>query len=390
MTRTILNRTPWALAAIELKGDRVAIRTSRPADHRAIASAINDPIGWDARRWGRDSAEKIVRMLAERESRKANGQINPLVYFAGGEIAGVSNFLRPDEMNRSLEIGGTWVAPRWKKTFVNTEVKFLLLKHCFETLGAERVEFRVDVRNAESQRAMIRIGATLEGRLRRRQIGPDGEVRDGFLFSIVRTDWGEVEARLLARLGGAPRVESLPREILTARLRLRPYEIADAPAVFALVDRNRADFVESHPKTVKALGAPQLAEDYVIDKLREWHLGASFCYGAFLRSDGSPVGQLSVKNVDWEKLSAELGYFVDARNRGAGLAREMAQAVLARLDLLRFRRVFVRVLPGNEPSLRLARSVGFEDEGIHRREFMLPGGVLSDIVYLSRTGGDGA
>lgn len=385
MTTPALNRTAWAFETIDLKGSRVAIRTSRPEDHHAIALAINDPLGWDGKRWGRDSPEKIVRMLKEREARRETGQIHPLVYSTGGEIAGVTNFLRPDEMNRSLEIGGTWIAPRWRKTFVNTEVKYLLLKYCFETLGAERIEFRVDVRNAESQRAMLRIGAALEGRLRHRQIVPDGSVHDGFLFSIVRTDWDAVKARLLDMLTGAPRVERLPKEILTDRLCLRPYAIDDSARIFALVDRNRADFTESHPKTVKALGAPEQAEDYVFDKLREWHMGTSFCYGAFLRSNGSPIGQLSVKNVDWEQPSAELGYFVDAGNRGLGLAREMAQAVLARLDLLNFRRVFVRVLPGNEPSLRLARSVGFEEEGLHRQEYMTPKGGLSDILYLSRT-----
>lgn len=192
-----------------------------------------------------------------------------------------------------------------------------------------------------------------------------------------------VKVRLLGRLARNTRVERLPREIVTERLSLRPYALDEAPAIFSLVDRNRADFIESHPKTIEALGMPSQAEDYVIDKLREWRMGASFCYGAFLRAGGTLVGQISAKNVDWERLSAELGYFLDARSRGAGLAREMATAVLAHLDRLRFRRVFVRIIPGNEPSLRLARSVGFEEEGLHRNEFLTLRG-LSDVIYLSR------
>jgi RimJ/RimL family protein N-acetyltransferase len=384
MTTALQNKSPWTFPPIEIKGERVAIRTSRPEDHRAIALAINDPLGWDARSWGRDCPEKIILMLRAREAAREGGQAHPIVYSVNGAVAGVTNFLRLDAANRSLEIGGTWVAPRWRKTFVNTEVKLLLLRHCFETLGAERVEFRVDVRNAESQRAVLRLGATLEGRLRRRQIGPDGSVRDGYLFSVVRTDWDAVKVKLLDRLAGGPRVERLPREIVTERLCLRSYGIDDAPRIFALVDRNRADFAESHPKTVKALGAPEQAEDYVIDKMREWHMETSFCYGAFLRTDGNQIGQIAVKNVDWEHLSAELGWFVDSGNRRLGLAREMALAVLARLDLLGLRRAFVRVIPSNEPSLRLARSVGFVEEGLHRQEFMTSRGP-SDLLYLSRT-----
>lgn len=384
MPTQTLTRADWALEPIELKGDRVVVRTSIPKDHPVIALAINDPLGWDAQKWGRDCPEQIVRMLQTREAAREKNQIHPLVYCVNGEVAGVTNFLHPDAANRSLEIGGTWVAPRWRKTFVNTEVKLLLLRQCFETLEAERVEFRVDVRNADSQRAVLRIGATLEGRLRRRQITPDGVVRDGLLFSIIRSDWEAVKVRLLDCLAGGRRSERLPRELMTERLRLRPYGIDDAPGIFALVDSNREDFAESLPKTVKALGAPEQAEDYVIDKLREWHLGTSFCYGAFLRADGRSIGQISVKKVDWETFSAELGYFVDARHRGMGLAREMALAVLASLDLLHFRRVFVRIIPDNEPSLRLARSVGFEEEGRHRNEFLTPRG-LSDILYLSRT-----
>jgi len=101
--------------------------------------------------------------------------------------------MRLEPSNKSLEIGGTWVAPKWRKSFVNTEVKFLLLQYCFETLSAERVEFRVDGRNIESQRAVLRIGAKLEGRLRTRQLYPDGVARDGLLFSVIRPEWSNVK-----------------------------------------------------------------------------------------------------------------------------------------------------------------------------------------------------
>lgn len=88
--------------------------------------------------------------------------------------------------------------------------------------------------------------------------------------------------------------------------------------------------------------------------------------------------------MNWEIPSAEFGYLIDAKARGAGLAREMAQAVLAQLDRLGFRRISVRVLPDNEPSLRLARSLGFENEGLHRAEYLTGKRPVSDILHLSR------
>ncbi len=95
-----------------------------------------------------------------------------------------------------LEIGGTWYAPKFQRTGVNTECKYLLLKYAFETMSCIRVQFKADARNLVSLRAIERLGAQREGVLRNHYILPDGTYRDSVYFSIVEKEWPEVKLRL--------------------------------------------------------------------------------------------------------------------------------------------------------------------------------------------------
>lgn len=106
--------------------------------------------------------------------------------------------IRPAE--RALEIGYTWLTPTVQRTPINTATKLLLLTHCFETLGCERVQLKTDARNTVSQRAIERLGATREGVLRRHMKLPDGFVRDTVFYSILPEEWPDIKKRLTARL----------------------------------------------------------------------------------------------------------------------------------------------------------------------------------------------
>lgn len=113
-----------------------------------------------------------------------------------GKIVGSTRFYDISVSNRSLEIGSTWLTPSVWRTPVNTECKYLLLKHCFETLGTIRVQIKTDSRNVRSQRAIERLGATREGVLRNHMILPDGYIRDSVYYSILDREWSEVKLRL--------------------------------------------------------------------------------------------------------------------------------------------------------------------------------------------------
>lgn len=119
---------------------------------------------------------------------------------------GVTRYLNISLQNRAIEIGGTWYATAYQRTAVNTECKYLLLFHAFETLACIRVQLKTDARNQVSQRALERIGAVKEGLLRKHIILPDGYIRDSIFYSIIDSEWPSVKNDLETMLGYAPLV----------------------------------------------------------------------------------------------------------------------------------------------------------------------------------------
>jgi RimJ/RimL family protein N-acetyltransferase len=119
---------------------------------------------------------------------------------ASGRVAGCTRFGSIDERHCRVEIGWTWVGREFQRTHVNTEAKYLMLRHAFETLGCERVEFRAHALNERSRNAMERIGAKFEGTLRRHMVRETGEWRDTVYYSILADEWPAVKARLEQQL----------------------------------------------------------------------------------------------------------------------------------------------------------------------------------------------
>lgn len=115
---------------------------------------------------------------------------------ASGDLVGSTRLMDFSAVNRSTEIGGTWLSSAVWRTRINTECKFLLLHHAFESLNLLRVYFKTDARNGRSQRAIERIGAQKEGVLRAHMILPDGFVRDSVFYSILDREWPGVQTRL--------------------------------------------------------------------------------------------------------------------------------------------------------------------------------------------------
>ena len=118
-----------------------------------------------------------------------------------GRAVGATRYMEIRPIDRGLEIGGTWIQVDYQRTPINTECKYLLLKHAFETLKCIRVQFKTDLRNERSQRAIERLGAVKEGVFRKHMITPEGFIRDSVYYSIVDSDWIVVKARLEAILG---------------------------------------------------------------------------------------------------------------------------------------------------------------------------------------------
>jgi RimJ/RimL family protein N-acetyltransferase len=119
-----------------------------------------------------------------------------------GQIVGSTSYMMVVSRHKRVEIGSTWYLPEMQGTAVNPECKFLLLRHAFEDWGAVRVQLGTHVKNVHSQRAILKLGATFEGRLRNYGIMPDGKARDSLLYSIIASEWPDVKSKLLSRIEG--------------------------------------------------------------------------------------------------------------------------------------------------------------------------------------------
>lgn len=123
-----------------------------------------------------------------------------IVERASGNVIGTTRYANIERVHRRVEIGWTFVGLAWQRTAVNTECKYLLLRHAFETLGCIRVELKTDSLNEKSRKAILRIGAKEEGVFRNHMITASGRIRHSVYFSVTDSEWPAVKRRLEEKL----------------------------------------------------------------------------------------------------------------------------------------------------------------------------------------------
>jgi RimJ/RimL family protein N-acetyltransferase len=162
----------------------------------AAKDALDNIFQWIPYRMkAREDFQRLVeKAFAEQE--RGESVVFATVERSSGRVIGSTRFMNIDRVNRRVEIGSTWIAPAWQRTIVNTEAKYLMLRHAFEVWQCIRVELKTDALNQRSRNAILRIGAKEEGTLRRHLITWTGRVRDTVYFSILDAEWPEVKARL--------------------------------------------------------------------------------------------------------------------------------------------------------------------------------------------------
>jgi N-acetyltransferase len=163
----------------------------------------NDPNIWLYMRYGFvDTEAKMAEFIQNLLKLQEMGTDLPfaVIIRKTGQAVGMTRYMDIQEKNYSLEIGGTWYGNAYQRTGVNTECKFLLLGYAFENLGFNRVQFKADLRNERSQRAIERIGAVREGVLRDHMVLPDGYVRSSVYYSILKSEWPAVKLKLRQKM----------------------------------------------------------------------------------------------------------------------------------------------------------------------------------------------
>ena len=187
-------------APLTLEGSAVRLEPIR-RDHaqlfwQAAKDALDDIFRWIP--YSMKTPEDFDRLLDKAFAEQARGEsiVFATVERSSQRVIGSTRFMNIDRANRRIEIGSTWIAPAWQRTAVNSEAKFLMLRHAFETWQCVRVELKTDTLNQKSRNAILRLGAKEEGTLRKHLITSTGRIRDTVYFSILDTEWPEVKARL--------------------------------------------------------------------------------------------------------------------------------------------------------------------------------------------------
>lgn len=354
-------------------------------DIEAIVEAIHDPLGWSGRMWGIDTPEKIRDMLKKQIESQARGECNPFVYFVEGQVVGITRYHSLFPGRKALEIGGTCISPKWRRTFVNTEVKSLLFKYAFEKLGAVRVELRVDCINYTSQMNVLRLGATFKGVIRHWQIRVNGDLPSGMLYCLTNTDWPMIKERLYAlQSRQIPSSKFLPYNLETDTLSLRIHQLPDSNELLELARRNRTSLIESFPQSA-AMESIEQAQAYIAERAHWAASGNAFHYGIRNKKTHQLIGQFQIKHINWTSKSAELGYFVDSDFRRKGITTSLINLAIDELFEKRlFRRLTVRAVTTNVPSIKLAEKLGFIKEGVLRSEFTTGTGETVDNILFSK------
>ncbi|MEP6574367.1 MAG: GNAT family protein, partial [Gemmatimonadota bacterium] len=168
-----------------LEGRSVRLEPLTMEHLTGLAEVALDPDIWRLQVSQIETKAQLRAYMQDALAAEAAGTALPFatIDVASGRVIGSTRYGNIDHPNRRVEIGWTWLGTAWQRTASNTEAKYLMLRHAFETLGCIRVEFKTDSLNEKSRRALARIGAREEGIFRNHMIVDSGRIRHSVYFS---------------------------------------------------------------------------------------------------------------------------------------------------------------------------------------------------------------
>ena len=148
------------------------------------------------------SLEDLAKVLRGyiAETKEGDRVAHAVIVKSSGLAVGTTSFIDLNPQHNSVEVGSTFYAKKYWRSFVNTECKILMLTEAFEDRGVERVTIKTNALNERSRTAILRLGATFEGVLRHHMKRADGSWRDSAYFSILKSEWPQVKEGLLSKL----------------------------------------------------------------------------------------------------------------------------------------------------------------------------------------------
>ena len=191
-------------AAVDLRGAHASLVPLSPTHEAGLIEAVRDGELWRLWYTAVPSPEGMTAEIARRLALQAAGSMLPFtVLDATGRVVGMSTYMNIDATHKRVEIGSTWYASSVQRSPLNTQCKLLMLGHAFDALDCIAVEFRTHRLNAQSRRAIERLGAQLDGILRAHARSPNGALRDTAVYSITAAEWPTIKGHLEWQLAKA-------------------------------------------------------------------------------------------------------------------------------------------------------------------------------------------
>jgi RimJ/RimL family protein N-acetyltransferase len=191
---------PMDVRPLTLEGSLIRLEPLSRSHLADLTEAATDASVW---RWmaERNDTPAAMRAWLDRAMQAGEAQLPfATIERSSSRAVGSTRYLAIERSHRRLEIGWTWLAATARGRGLNDEAKLLLLRHAFETLGCQRVEFKTDARNERSRGALSGIGATYDGTFQKHMLNHDGRVRDSAWYRVLDDEWPSVERRLEERL----------------------------------------------------------------------------------------------------------------------------------------------------------------------------------------------
>lgn len=163
----------------------------------------------------------------------------------------------------------------------------------------------------------------------------------------------------------------------TTRLQLRPLQVSDAAAIYAL---------RSHSDVTRYVGyttwtSIDLAHELIAKDIRAMALGEYVRFGLVRLDDGALIGTCLLYDLDIQCRRAEIGYDLHPDQWGQGYIHEALLALLAfGYSVVGLNRIEADVDPNNAASIKTLERLGFQREG-YLRERWIVNGVKFDTVY---------
>ncbi|MFC4655055.1 GNAT family N-acetyltransferase [Rheinheimera marina] len=184
-----------------LQGQHVSLEPLTEQHTEALSTALRDGESWKLWYAFVPNPDELALYVQQAVQGAERGEQAFVVKLAEtGQVVGTTRFYQVDAANKRALIGYTWYAESVRRTAVNTETKYLMLRHLFEQCGAIAAEFRTHFFNQTSRNAIERLGARQDGILRNHMIMKDGSYRDTVVYSIIASEWPAVRTNLLFKL----------------------------------------------------------------------------------------------------------------------------------------------------------------------------------------------